>query len=283
MYLSDAQTTALAESFRLLVNAQDLDELRQQLGAPITRLLGADSAVSRDIDPLTSTYTIRVAHNIDPIHARSYDQYYQFCDPVTPALKPRGCSSFTQAMDMRALHKTEFFNDFLQPHGMYWGMNLYAMAGGQCVGDLLVFRSQARADFEKNDVDLLRLIEPALTAAFVRLRSRAEIVARPGEPGPAPAALTGLTASAASMPVPGDAQALVAAGLTKREADVALLVFRGAADKEIARALAVEVTTVRYYLKNAAAKLGVTGRSRLAFAVAELLAARQPLRPMRLQ
>ncbi|MES2532947.1 MAG: helix-turn-helix transcriptional regulator [Pseudomonadota bacterium] len=279
MYLSDAQTTALAESFRLLVNAQNLDELRQELGAPITRLLGADSAVSRDLDPLTSTYTIRVAHNIDPVHARSYDQYYQFCDPVTPALKPRGCSSFTQAMDMRVLHRTEFFNDFLQPHGMHWGMNLYAMAGGRCVGDLLVFRSQARADFEKNDVDLLRLIEPALTAAFVRLRGEAEVVvpidSTLAAPAPAPAS--------ASAQAPGDAQALIAAGLTKREADVALLVFRGAADKEIARSLSVEVTTVRYYLKNAATKLGVTGRSRLAFAVAELLAARQPLRPTRLQ
>ncbi len=270
MYLSDAQTTALAESFRLLVNAQDLDELRQDLGAPITRLLGAESAVSRDLDPSTSTYTIRVAHNIDPVHARAYDQYYQFCDPVTPALKPRGCASFTQALDMAALRKTEFFNDFLQPHGMHWGMNLYAMAGGRCIGDLLVFRSHARADFEKNDVELLRLIEPALTAAFVRLRPPAEIAALPGDP-------------AVAAPVAGDGPVLVNAGLTKREADVALLVFRGAADKEIARALAVEVTTVRYYLKNAAAKLGVTGRSRLAFAVAELLAARQPARRMRLQ
>lgn len=273
MYLSDAQTTALAESFRLLVNAQDLDELRQQLGAPITRLLGADSAVSRDLDPLTSTYTIRVAHNIDPIHAKSYDQYYQFCDPVTPALKPRGCSSFTQAMDMRMLHKTEFFNDFLQPHGMHWGMNLYAMAGGQCVGDLLVFRSQARADFEKNDVDLLRLIEPALTGAFVRLRSKAEVAAS--------------AVDAVSMASPASLSShdrrLAVAGLTKREADVALLVFRGAADKEIARALAVEVTTVRYYLKNAAQKLGVTGRSRLAFAVSELLGAHKAVRGVRLQ
>ncbi len=265
MYLSDAQTTALAESFRLLVNAQDLDELRQDLGAPITRLLGAESAVSRDLDPSTSTYTIRVAHNIDPVHARAYDQYYQFCDPVTPALKPRGCSSFTQAMDMRVLHRTEFFNDFLEPHGMHWGMNLYAMDGGQCVGDLLVFRSRARPDFEKNDVELLRLIEPALTAAFVRLRPRTEMAAGP------------------STDPAGAGRALAAAGLTKREADVALLVFRGAADKEIARALAVEVTTVRYYLKNASTKLGVMGRSRLAFAVAELLAGRQVGRGTRLQ
>lgn len=269
MYLSDAQTAALAESFRLLVHAQDLDELRQELGAPITRLLGAESAVSRDLDPLTSTYAIRVAHNIDPVHARAYDQYYQFCDPVTPALKPRGCASFTQAMDMRVLHKTEFYNDFLQPHGMHWGMNLYAMAGGQCVGDLLVFRSRARPDFEKNDVELLRLIEPALTAAFVRLRPRPQIAALPADPMSATASL--------------DTRRLAAAGLTRREADVALLVFRGAADKEIARALAVEVTTVRYYLKNAAAKLGVTGRSRLAFAVAELLAARGAARGMPLQ
>ncbi|MDO9406600.1 MAG: helix-turn-helix transcriptional regulator [Polaromonas sp.] len=267
MYLSDAQTTALAESFRLLVNAQDLDELRQQLGAPITRLLGADSIVSRDLDPLTSTYAIRVAHNIDPIHAKSYDQYYQFCDPVTPALKPRGCASFTQAMDMRMLHKTEFFNDFLQPHGMHWGMNLYAMSGGRCVGDLLVFRSQAHADFERNDVDLLRLIEPALTGAFVRLRSQVQAAAFAAPP--------------AAMSSRGER--LAVAGLTKREAEVALLVFRGAADKEIARALAVEVTTVRYYLKNAAHKLGVTGRSRLAFAVSEWLAVDESAQGVRLQ
>lgn len=268
MYLTDVQTTALAESFRLLVHAQDLDELRQELGAPITRLLGADSAVSRDFDPATARYTIRVAHNIDPVHAKAYDQHYQFCDPITPALKPRGCGSFAQAMDMAELRKTEFFNDFLKPHGMHWGINLYAKFGGQWVGDLLVFRSQPRADFEQNDLDLLRLIEPALTAAFVRLQ--------PGQP-------VGVAGAATAGDTPADGRALMALGLTRREADVALWVFRGAADKEIARSLAVEVTTVRYYLKNAALKLGVTGRSRLAFAVAERLAATKAMQRMRLQ
>jgi DNA-binding CsgD family transcriptional regulator len=264
MYLSERQSAALAESFRLLVNAQDADELRQQLAGPVTRLLGADSMVSRDMDPQTSRYVIRVAHNMDAAHAATYDHYYQFCDPVTPALKPMRCASFSQAFSMRGLTRTEFFNDFLRVHGIYWGMNLYAYAEGRCVGDLLVFRSQARHDFDANDLAILRMIEPALTAAFVRLQKPA---------GAAPIVLP--SDEAADVPL------LLAehARLTEREAEVAVLASRGYADKEIARELGIGLTTVRYYLKNALQKLNVKGRNRLAHVVTELVT----LRRLRLQ
>ncbi|VTU19225.1 helix-turn-helix transcriptional regulator [Variovorax sp. PBL-E5] len=260
MYLSERQSAALAESFRLLVNAEDADELRQQLAGPVTRLLGADSMVSRDMDPETSRYVIRVAHNMDAAHAATYDHYYQFCDPVTPALKPMRCASFSQVFSMSELTRTEFFNDFLRVHGIYWGMNLYAYAEGRCVGDLLVFRTQSRDDFDANDLAILRMIEPALTAAFVRLQK------------PAPADAIVLPSDEAA-----DVPLLLAehARLTEREAEVTMLASRGYADKEIARELGIEISTVRYYLKNALLKLDVKGRNRLAHVVTELLTRRR--------
>ncbi len=257
MYLSASQTHALAETYRLLVTAEDLDELRQELGGPVTQLLQADSMVCRDIDPETSRYEIRVAHNMDAAHAQTYDHYYQFLDPVTPALKPLGCASFSQVFDMGELAKTEFFNDFLRPHNVYWGVNLYAYDMSRNVGDLLVFRSRQRPDFSANDLDILRMIEPALAAAYRRLEKKSGI-------------RSGMRTVALDLDIAG--VLIREAGLTKREADVSLHAARGDADKEIARKLNVEVTTVRYYLNNALRKLGVQGRRRLGAYFAEVVA-----------
>ena len=59
------------------------------------------------------------------------------------------------------------------------------------------------------------------------------------------------------------------AHLSLRESEVVLLVARGQADKEIARALGISFTTVRYHLENAFRKLGVQGRHKLALRLRE--------------
>jgi DNA-binding CsgD family transcriptional regulator len=221
----------------------------------VTRLLKADSMVTRDFDPATSSYSIRVAHNMDAAHAATYDVYYQYCDPVTPALKALRCASFTQAFKMRELVRTEFFNDFLRIHRIHWGVNLYSFAGEQCIGDLLVFRSSSRPDFDANDLAALRLLEPALTAAYLRLQRQASMISA-GSSGAESECLLA---------------ALVSLGkLTKREAEVSVLASQGCADKEIARALGIETTTIRYHLKNALRKLDIKGRNRLAYSLSKL-------------
>lgn len=260
MHLDRTQSSALASALGILADARDAAELMQRLADPITRLFGTDRMVSREHDARTSTYSIRIAHNMDPAHATSYDRHFQFRDPVTPRLKTRRCASFSQVFAPGELSRTEFFNDFLRVHDIHWGMNLYAHAGGRCVGDLLVFRSRTQPDFDGNDLDILRLIEPAFAAALLRVEDRER---PPAVPGPLPS----LDADEARNLL------IDRSRLTGRESQVAVLVARGASDKEIARDLDIELSTVRYYLTNALRKLDVKGRTRLATLVTGLCAA----------
>ena len=58
-------------------------------------------------------------------------------------------------------------------------------------------------------------------------------------------------------------------GLSARELDVARLLMRGASNKEIARALGVEVVTVKRHVGNILRKLGARNRTQAAIALAE--------------
>ena len=66
---------------------------------------------------------------------------------------------------------------------------------------------------------------------------------------------------------PAGRDALRAAGLTGREAEVAQLVGRGATTAEIARSLHLTQTTVKTHLTRIYGKLGVHSRTQLAIVV----------------
>lgn len=257
MYLSNDQVAALSECYRVLASADDLHELRHLLAPALARALRAQSLVSRDFDADSRRYAISFAHNLDEAHAQRYEAHFQFCDPITPVLQPLRCGGFAHALPRAQLVRTEFYNDFLRPYEMHRGLNLYACDGDAFVGDMLAFRSERQPEFEEGELAILRMLEPSFTAALLRLRKV--------RTAPAPAAA--VVDDAALLGV------LARQSLTPREAEVALLVFRGCADKEIARSLQLQPTTVRYYLNNAADKLGARGRARLAHRVSQLAAA----------
>ena len=255
MYLSNDQVAALSECYRVLASADDLHELRHLLAPALARALRAQSLVSRDYDAGSRRYAISFAHNLDEAHAQRYEAHFQFCDPITPVLQPLRCGGFAHALPRAQLVRTEFYNDFLRPYEMHRGLNLYACDGDTFVGDMLAFRSERQPEFEDGELAILRMLEPSFTAALLRLR---KVRTAPSAAVVDDAALLGV---------------LVRQSLTPREAEVALLVFRGCADKEIARSLQLQPTTVRYYLNNAAEKLGARGRTRLAHRVSQLAAA----------
>ena len=71
-------------------------------------------------------------------------------------------------MPQHELMRTEFFNDFLARDGLYWGVNAYSYVGSRNIGDIRIWRSRQRENFDGHTLELLRLIEPAFTAALVR-------------------------------------------------------------------------------------------------------------------
>src|SRR5271154_6873317 len=106
---------------------------------------------------------------MSPDNLASYDAYYQSRDPTPLKLQARREPTLvTQIMPQRELMQTEFFNDFLARDGLHWGVNVYSYAGQRNIGDMRIWRSRRRENFDRRTLDLLRLVEPAFTGALMR-------------------------------------------------------------------------------------------------------------------
>lgn len=258
MYLSTSQTRALGDVMRLLADASDGDELRDALALPMLDLLGADTYVSMVWNGDSRRFERMKALNMSPENLRSWDQYFRFIDPLTiPMMERRRPTVATQILRQHELSRTEFFNDFLQRDRMYWGVNVYFYDRDECVGDFRIWRNRARGNFEPNEIDALRMVEPAITAALARLRWQQQGAPAPQESERAEAVLQRL------------------GRLSEREAQVAWLVTSGCADKLIASKMNVGYPTVRFHLANAFRKLQADNRTTLATRVQSLLSAHE--------
>jgi len=163
----------------------------------------------------------------------------------------------TQILRQHELSRTEFFNDFLQRDRMYWGVNVYFYDRDQCVGDFRIWRNRERGDFQPNEVEALRMVEPAITAALARLHWQRVGAPPPQETEHAEVLLQRL------------------GRLSLREAQVAWLVCSGCADKQIASRMNVGYPTVRFHLANVFRKLQADNRTALAARVQSILGAHE--------
>lgn len=252
MYLRAQRLLHLQRVIALLATPMPADELRGALAAPMLGLLEADFYASYVWDEATGRFVRGVALNVNPVHGQHYEERFQFDDPLTPLLLAR--RSPTRATDVLPQHElqaTGFFNDFLRPDGLHWGVNAYAHDGGRHLGDLRIWRRRTRANFDDDDLAVLRLVYPALVQALSRSADRTALFAVPSRDALA-------------------ARLVRCAALSRREAEVAALASEGLTDKDIARALGIGFTTVRTHLASAFRKLGCDGRNRLAHLVAQL-------------
>jgi DNA-binding CsgD family transcriptional regulator len=258
MYLSTSQTRALGEAMRLLADATDGDELRDALALPMLDLLGADTYVSMVWNGEDRRFERVKSLNMSPENLRSWDEYFRFIDPLTwPMMQRRRPTVATQIMRQHELSRTEFFNDFLLRDRMYWGVNVYFYDRDQCVGDFRIWRNRERGDFQPNEVEALRMVEPAITAALGRLHWQRVGAPPPQETERAEVLLQRL------------------GRLSLREAQVAWLVSTGCADKQIASQMNVGYATVRFHLANVFRKLQADNRTALAARVQSILAAHE--------
>ena len=122
-----------------------------------------------------------------------------------------------------------------------------------CVGDFRIWRHRERGNFEPNEIEALRLVEPAITAALARLHWQRCCAPESSATGRVEELLERL------------------ARLSQREAEVAWLVSCGCPDKEIARRLNLSHPTVRFHVTNAFRKLQIDNRAGLAARVHALL------------
>lgn len=243
MNLTTRQSRALGEAMRLLAEATDGDQLREALALPMLALLGADQYVSMVWNPASGRFERFSLVNFPEERLHAWDAYYRHVDPLTfPMMARRHPTVATQILPQSELARTEFFNDFLRPESMHWGINVYFHDHDVCVGDFRIWRKRERGNFEPNEVEILTMIEPAIASALGRLH---------WEANRAPPARQ--TASAEELLQRN-------AGLSQREAEVAWLAACGCADKLIARRLNVGYGTVRFHLANAFRKLQADNR-----------------------
>jgi DNA-binding CsgD family transcriptional regulator len=175
---------------------------------------------------------------MDPLNVQAYESYYQYHDPITPLMQRYQVSvRATDVLTHEDLRKTEFFSDFLQKDGLYWGVNLYAWHQGQNLGDMRIWRDKRRENFSQEEMRLLDMLQPAFVTALARALCLSQ---------PQTMFLNTLSQR-----------------LTAREQETARLVMQGMSDKEIARTLQISTTTVRTHLENAFRKVGVSSRSAL--------------------
>ncbi|HMN77084.1 MAG TPA: LuxR C-terminal-related transcriptional regulator [Burkholderiaceae bacterium] len=242
MQLSTSESSALACLFGLLAEDMAEHEVRERVGRALLNLLRADYYASFVWDDSQRRFGGCVTINMNPATLRSYDEYFQFNDPITFELQARRVPTLvTQVMPQRELMRTEFYNDFLARDGLHWGVNLYSYRGGRNIGDMRIWRGRRRENFDARALEMLRLIEPAFGAALQRAALR-----RPRAP----------------------AGAERSDALSPRELCVARMVGAGLTDKQIARQLGVEASTVRTYLMRCCDKLQVHRRGAIAAAIA---------------
>lgn len=236
MYVTAAESRVLGRIFGLLSEDIAEREVREAIGGHLLELLQADYYASFVWQEASKTFGKAVILNMDPSNVANYDAYFQYHDPITFKLQARREATLvTQVMPQRDLMRTEFFNDFLARDGLHWGVNAYSFVGNRNIGDVRIWRGRRRENFDAHTLELLRLIEPAFTGALTR---------------------AGGGAAAA------DESSVLK--LSVREFEIARMIAGDLSDKEIARRLQVEVSTVRTYLKRIFDKLGVRRRSGVA-------------------
>jgi DNA-binding CsgD family transcriptional regulator len=254
MHLNTTQTRALGDVMRLLAEASDGDALREALALPMLELLDADQYVSMVWNATAGRFERFTALNLSADSLRHWDDYYRFIDPLTfPMMERRRPTIATQILSQPELARTEFFNDFLRPEQMHWGINTYFFHREACVGDFRIWRKRERGNFAANEVEILRLLETGIAGALGRLHWEQRAA-------PAPA-----TTERAEDVLQRTAR------LSPREAEVAWLVACGCPDKQIARRLDLGYTTVRSHLTHAFRKLKAENRAALASRVRALV------------
>jgi DNA-binding CsgD family transcriptional regulator len=243
MYVSPQNSRVLSKAIAVLCTPASSLALRQNFVGVVAELLNADYVASFVWSDTTLSFSDGVCCLEDDKHLRSYESQYQFEDPIAPRLRPlRVPTLVSQVIPEKELVQSEFFDKFLNAESMYWGMNVFAHNGFKDLGDLRIWRSKDKNDFDCDELEMVKLLYPSIVSA--------------------------LTRSTSSEPLLGSESLAINRlkqmfHLSYREAQVTDLVAKGLADKVIAKQLGISFTTVRTYLSCALKKTGQTNRKSL--------------------
>jgi len=246
MNLSHKETAIVFRIMRELTADHSSAELRRVVGELLLELMDAQYIASYVWDPQQRRFVDRVSINMNDANLGNYERYFQFRDPITPALQRRRTATcVSEIIDRARFERTEFFNDFLTRDGLHFGVNFYAYAGGHNIGDLRIWRGRHKEDFSRRDVEILDAIGVAFTQALLQRR------------------LTELPNGQIDVSARVERCGKTVA-LTPRQKEIAAAILRGCSDRTIADELCISLPTVRTHVQSIYQKFGVSSRTQLA-------------------
>ncbi len=244
MNLTQKEWRKLLSVIQHLNDSLDDQAIRKRAGQDLLDLLVADYFASFVWDDRANVFSKPVFLNMSPANLKLYQQYYQFHDPITFKMQPyRRAVSVNEVMAQQDLINTEFFNDFLNRDGLYYGINIYVYDNGnRNVGDFRVWRSRQRDNFDRRELEILDMIAPHFRNAMRNIRfARHEVPS--------------LDAEEIRRHLADEF------GLTPRELDVAAAVLEGRPDKRICESLHVSMPTLRSHIQHVFGKVDVNSRT----------------------
>ncbi len=232
----------------------DLDELRHGLLDALHRALPSLYVSLNDIGPGPSDVVVLMSPDASEelfaawarnAHENPLLQYYQ-------RTQDGRAMRFSDVCTTEELHGLALYREVYEPMGVEHQMAFTLPAGPRRI--LAIALSRSDRDYTDAERDLAERARPFLIQAYLNAIAFQ-------------AARTGLAGASAATPLH---EALVAAGLTEREAQSLRLVALGQSNHHVAEALGISHRTVGKHLERGFRKLGVSDRSTAAARVWEL-------------
>ena len=115
----------------------------------------------------------RLSHPVlrdgDPAICQKYLDYYHQSDPMSPNRNPnvgKGVLRYCDVTRYSKFIKTEYYNDFLAPQPIHFGIFLYLKSPTRLLGRISIFRPKRYTNFSERDVIIAKLIAPHLSFAL---------------------------------------------------------------------------------------------------------------------
>ncbi|HET6567668.1 MAG TPA: helix-turn-helix transcriptional regulator [Rhodothermales bacterium] len=255
LYLNTEQVKLLGEVQRALLSPLEsptLDHWRSRVNGSLRRLFGCDRTCfllqasdevlyySDDTDP---RYMAMLQHALDPASPDPPDAYWQ---EANLARIRGGLTAWHERMfcDRTRLERTRYYNEVHAPAGVRYMMGLSRYGDTDEATINLGFMQRDAPFYSEAGVQLLGLLAPAFEAG-VQMRRRAQ------------------------LPAPEEVQRRF--GLTRREAEAALLMARGVGDRAMSECMFVSLNTARRHAETVLKKLNVHSRSAVALTLMDAL------------
>lgn len=137
-----------------------LEELQKAFRANILTFFLADS---------NKRLSLPVLRDGDPAICQKYlDYYYQF-DPMSPSRNAnlgKGVLRYNDIISYSEFVRTEYYNDFLAPQPIHFGMILYLNSHSRLLGRISIFRPRRDTNFSEREVIIARRIAPHVSFAL---------------------------------------------------------------------------------------------------------------------